>query len=165
MTDKELIQGIKRHNEKCFDEIYHRYYKLVLYVILKYVDCKDDAEDLASDTFLTMYNKIDQHNDDKNFKYWLITIAKNKAKRFLDQNRNTTVIDSEYINSQPDNSSSYNSLLKSCSMILTPEEFDIVNYHVVFDMTFKEISKICGISQSEAFRIYKRSIGKLKKEM
>ena len=165
MTEKELIQGIKRHNEKCFDAIYNKYYKLVLYVILKYVDNKDDAEDLAVDTFITMYNKIDQHNDAKSFKYWLLTIAKNKARRYLDKNRNSEVIDTEYISIQPDNNSSYNMLLKSCSMILTPIEFDVLNYHVVFDMTFKEISKLCNISQSEAFRTYKRAILKLKEEM
>ena len=165
MTEHELIEGIRRHNEKCFDAIYNKYYKLVLYVILKYVDNKDDAEDLAVDTFVTMYNKIDQHSDDKSFKYWLLTIAKNKARRYLGQNKNTEIIDTEYINIQPDNNSSYNILLKSCSMILTPIEFDVLNYHVVFDMTFKDISKICGISQSEAFRIYKRSILKLKAEM
>lgn len=82
MQEKKLIQGIIAKDEDAFNGIYYMYYDLVYYVILKIVKNRDDASDLTEDTFLKMYQKIDQYRGG-NFKYWLLQIAKHNAINFV----------------------------------------------------------------------------------
>lgn len=162
--ESKLISELKLKNEKAFDTIYKEYYKLVFYVINQIVNDYETANELTSDTFVDLYNHIEQHDVNKSFKYWLITIAKNNAKRYLRDNKNKRAyIDSEYINKIPDYDKTH--LLDLCKAILTPLEYDILNLHVVFNMTFVEIGQLHDISKSEIHRIYKKTLAKLRQEL
>ena len=82
-NEKKVLMKLRdERNEHAFDLIYNEYYKLVYYVIFKIVGDHEVARDLSIDTFLTMYNKIEQHDMNKSFKYWLLTIAKNNGKLY-----------------------------------------------------------------------------------
>ena len=56
---------------------------LVFFVIFKIVKDREASNDLVQETFFTMHNKIDQYSGVGNFKYWLLQIAKNKAKNYV----------------------------------------------------------------------------------
>lgn len=67
--ESKLIRELKLKNEKAFDIIYKEYYKLVFYVINQIVNDYETANELTSDTFVDLYNHIEQHDVNKSFKY------------------------------------------------------------------------------------------------
>ncbi len=163
--EKKVILELKSHSEEAFNIIYNEYYKLIYYIIKQMVGDSEVANDLTSDTFITMYKKIDQHDIDKSFKYWLVSIAKNIARKYLnDHKKEQTIVDNDYVVNAEDKGGNIDDLLKVCQKILNPLEYDVVNYRIVFNLTYVEIGLMCNISKSEAHRIYKRAIGKLKAE-
>lgn len=163
-NEKILVKKLKEKNESAFDAIYEKYYKLIYYIIFKTINDKEVTKELVSDVFLKMYQKIEQHDVTKSFKYWLITIAKNTAKQYLRDN-NEKVVDSEFIDEIEDTGDNFSRLLSSCSRVLSPLEFDVLNKHIVFEMTFEEIGELMGKSKSTAQRIFKESIEKIKAEI
>lgn len=165
-NEKKILKELANKSEEAFNLIYNEYYRLVFYVIIQIVADEEVANDLTSDTFVTMYNKIEQHDLSKSFKYWLVTIAKNNARQYLKQkNKENLVLDDEIVINTKDSRGNVNNLLLDCKKVLTQIEFNVLNYKIMFDMTFVEIGALLNISKSEVFRIYKRAIQKLRTEL
>ena len=163
---KVLLKLRDERNEHAFDLIYNEYHKLVYYVIYKIVGDHEVARDLSIDTFLTMYNKIDQHDMNKSFKYWLLTIAKNNGKLYLRNNKDKGVIvDNDLVEEVVDSHENYKTMITECCSILIEQEFDILNQHLIFNLTFEEIAEVTELSKSNVHRIYKKAIEKVKIEM
>ena len=148
MNDLKVIEALRLKSERAFDYAYNKYYKLVYYVIFNLIDDRAMANNLANDTFSDMYNNIGSFKG-KSLKEWLLIIARGKAEGYLEDNKN----------------SEKDLLLRLCSRILTREEFDILNYHAVFGMSFNEVAKVCNVSEGNARKLYKRATLKLKAEM
>ena len=61
-------------------EIYQKYYKTIHSFIQRKTSCKETADDLCQDTFISAYHAfLDDRFDGKNIKAWLHMIAKNKV--------------------------------------------------------------------------------------
>lgn len=58
------------------------YEKLVFHICFSFTKNYFDAEDLAQETFLAAYSKLDRF-DGSNFKAWISAIAANKCKDYL----------------------------------------------------------------------------------
>ncbi len=83
MTDKKLLQELKRDKDKGLGLLIDTYsgyvYKIVASVILS-VGTKEDAEECTSDVFLTFYNRIDEIDLSKGtIKGYIGIMAKRKA--------------------------------------------------------------------------------------
>lgn len=163
-NEKKLIKELMAGSEEAFDLIYKEYSKLVYYIIYQIVENEDVANDLTNDTFLTMYNKIDQHKTEKSFKYWLLTIAKNKAKDYLRKNKEIYILNEELVMDKQDIKEDLKEFINRCISILNDEEKQIFNYYIVFNLTFKEIAHIMDKSKSDVHRKYKEIIEKIRKE-
>ena len=77
-TEKELIEAIQRKDQKAFYRLYDKYSGALYGVIIRM--CKDSglAEELLQESFLKIWNKIDQYHPDKGrFYTWAYRIARN----------------------------------------------------------------------------------------
>ena len=105
MTDKILIKKLKSYNEEdirySFNCVYNKYFKLVCFCISQYVSSKEDVEEIANDTFISLFNNIDKLQENKNLKYYLLTIAKNNAISFLRKYSKYSSLSDELINLIP----------------------------------------------------------------
>lgn len=164
-NEKKIIERLKNKEEEAFNILYKWYFRYIFYIIFKIVDNKEVANDLTNDTFVTMYQKIDTHDESKNFKYWLVAIAKNNALQYLRKKKKDFVLDNETAENVTDPNSSFEKMMEQCSLVLTREEFDIVNRHIVFKEGFVEIAVDLEMSKSTVHRIYKNAIQKLRKEL
>ena len=145
MSIATIVNQIKKQDEQAFEQIYNEYHKLVFFVIYEIVKNKEIALDLVQDTFLTVYNKIDQY-DGGNFKYWIITIAKNLALNYYNRvikKEDHVIHNDEMVESYVEETSSglgkYDEILDKH---FTKEEKEIIVYHVVFGYSYKEIAEI-----------------------
>jgi len=79
LTDIELIHEIKSGKRRlAMGELYKRYSPLLFGVGLKYLKCKEEAEDILMLVFEKLDSKIIK-SDIKNLKNWLYTIIKNEC--------------------------------------------------------------------------------------
>ena len=166
--NKKIILSIKQKDEWAFEKLYNEYKNLVYYIIYQIVKDNDAADSLLQDTFLTVYNKIDQYNGG-NFKYWLLTIAKNLSKNYVTRvkaKESRVLKDDEIIDSLPDNRVSglgkYDEIL---SENFNQEEKDIIVYHIVFGYKFKEIAEMMDKTPKYISLKYKLLLETLKKVM
>ncbi len=166
--NKKQIELIKEKDEEAFETLYNEYKCLVYYVIYQIVKNADATSRLLQDTFLTVYNKIYQYNGG-NFKYWILTIAKNLAKNYVTRDlvkENHFVNDNERVEKAPDES--YQGLGKYDEILsenFEQEAKDIIVYHIVFGYQFKDIAKIMDKTPRYVSTKYKLSLDRLKKIM
>jgi len=83
---------------KIFAETYNKNFNDVLCFIRTYVNCVDVAQDIATDTFLSLYNNLDKYaTKNGTFKPILLTIAKNKVKDYFKLKKDNVNIEDIHI--------------------------------------------------------------------
>ena len=167
MVVGRLIERLKQKDERAFEEVYDMYYTIVFYVINNVVKDVEGAKDVAQDTFLTMFYKIHQYNGG-NFKYWLLQIAKNKAINYLSQViREKEKVTKKIIEIQNKGDVEFDcqEFSREVEEILDPESSKIIINKLIYDYTFKEISKEMNLNMSAVYRKYQDGILKIQKAM
>ena len=88
-SDKEIILRVAGNDSKALEELYDRYSPLLYTIIDKIVQDVPAAEEILSDVFVIVWQKIDQFDSDEGNVYtWMINLARNKAIDFVKRNRN-----------------------------------------------------------------------------
>lgn len=75
--ENSLIDQAKRGDEKVFNQLYNRYYKLIRYIIFDIVKDDNLTQDLLSNTFIKAFGKLNSYVNPISFEAWLKTIAVN----------------------------------------------------------------------------------------
>ena len=76
----EVVNLIKRRDEKGLSMLYDHYSAALLGIIFKIVNHDETAEEVLQETFLKVWNNIDQFNVKRGTMFtWMATIARNKA--------------------------------------------------------------------------------------
>jgi RNA polymerase sigma-70 factor (ECF subfamily) len=79
-----LVARLKRRDSSALEEVYDRYGRLVYAVILRIVRDGAVAEDLAQETFLRIWNRVQAFDAERGkFGPWLLTVARNRAIDYL----------------------------------------------------------------------------------
>ncbi len=75
--DKKILAAAKKKNFKAFEVILCHYERAIFDYIFRLVNHRQDAEDLAQETFIKVYVNLDSIDPEKNFRAWLYKIATN----------------------------------------------------------------------------------------
>ena len=75
--DLYFIDAVKRGNMQAFSFIVEKYQKMVYTLALKLMKKAEDAEEIAQDTFVKAYQKIDSYEGKSKFSTWLYSITYN----------------------------------------------------------------------------------------
>jgi RNA polymerase sigma-70 factor, ECF subfamily len=75
LSEEQLAQRVRRGCVRSYEELDRRLRPRLVYLLFKRTGSHEDAEDLAQETLLRAYRKIDQHDPNKRFSPWLFTIA------------------------------------------------------------------------------------------
>ncbi|MDY0201438.1 MAG: sigma-70 family RNA polymerase sigma factor [Bacteroidales bacterium] len=80
MTDNELINDILKHNShKAFEEVVNRYQALVIKTCRGFVHSYADAEDIAQEVFIEIYQSLSTFRSEAKLSTWIYRIAVNKS--------------------------------------------------------------------------------------
>lgn len=82
LEDKELIRRIQGGQTEYLNEIAGKYYDDIYYFCCYQIGSREDAYDLAQDTFLRFIKYVD-HYQYHNLKGYLLTIAMNLCREYL----------------------------------------------------------------------------------
>lgn len=90
IEDHELAQ-LARKDELAFEELVRRYYHDVYRICVYFTRDREEAWDLAQDTFVRAHKAIGSFRGEASVKTWLLRIASNRAKDHLKRRRLRTV--------------------------------------------------------------------------
>lgn len=98
--DYELVLlAVNNKDQRAFTELMDRYWDNVFYLLFKMVNDKDNAEDLAMETFGKAFRRLDQYAPEFAFSTWLFKIATNNCIDYLRKQKMTMFsIDQPMIN-------------------------------------------------------------------
>ena len=92
VSDEKLIAESRTGNQGAFNSLVGRYEKELYGYLRRYVGDATVAEDVFQNTFLKVYEKLDQYEQGRPFRPWLYTIATHQAVDTLRrQNRRKAV--------------------------------------------------------------------------
>ena len=86
--DRELVARVQRGDMAAFDLLVRKYQHRIAGLLSRYIPDRDEAQDVAQETFLRAWRAIGNFRGDAQFYTWLHRIAVNTAKNHLvSQNR------------------------------------------------------------------------------
>jgi RNA polymerase sigma-70 factor (ECF subfamily) len=83
VNEARLVEEARRGSRAAFGELVLRYERRLLRVILQFVRDRDQAEDLAQETFVRAYQRLDQFDPSRRFGPWLFRIGVNLTLDYL----------------------------------------------------------------------------------
>ena len=83
MITEEDLQNFTKGKKDAFDKIYQMYSSGMFGICLRYVRCKDDAQDILQEAFIKIYKNCHTYNSDKPIGAWIKTIVIHTAINYL----------------------------------------------------------------------------------
>ncbi|AXT56134.1 RNA polymerase sigma factor [Aquimarina sp. AD1] len=158
-SDQYYIKQVLEGDVNAFSTLVERYQNLVYTVIYRIVRNKEEAEEIAQDTFIKAYKSLSNYRGEAKFSTWLYTIAYRKSldaiktkKRFvatelieeISEGEVTNVNDAlSYLQDKERKQIISDSILK-----LPEEEAVIVTLYYFEEKSVKEIKAIVGITEN-----------------
>src|SRR5258705_9822293 len=87
VSDARLIEEVRQGDHSAFEHLVRRYENRLIGVLLRFVRDRELARDLAQETFLRVYERLDQFDPSRRFGPWLFRIGVNLALDYLRRRR------------------------------------------------------------------------------
>lgn len=178
MEDRELIRRIQGGQKEYLDVIAEKYYDDIYYFCCYQTGSREDAYDLAQDTFLRFIRYVDRYRY-RNLKGYLLTIAMNlcrdhgreagKVSVRQEQSDHETARGRETTKVQIESSCDgeyeerENSMLLQAALQKLPDfQREAVLLHYFYGYKNREISRMTGVSYSAVKSRVKQGLEKLR---
>ena len=86
-TDPYLIEQTLQGDTKAFGELVERYQAFVYTIVIRIVKVREEAEEVAQDTFIKAFQSLSSYRGESKFSSWLYSIAYRKALDALRKNK------------------------------------------------------------------------------
>ncbi len=149
MDLEELIYNCKKGKRQAQAELYRKYSGILFGMCLKYSRNKTEAEDNLHDSFMTIFNKIEQFNFNGSFEGWIKRITVNTVLQKYRKEQHLNVV-SENVGEETDVDTEQADI--SLSTLLghiqeLPNKYRLTfNLYVLDGYSHKEISEMLGTS-------------------
>ena len=155
--DDYLIDRVIKGENNAYAELVDRYKQMVYTLAYKIVKNREDAEEVAQDTFVKAYNALNDFKGDSKFSTWLYKIAYYRSLDYLKKNKRqveTTKIDisEEYNIASLDDAldaleaKDRTEIIKHAIQKLPGEDSVLITLYYFETLSMNEISKVMGIS-------------------
>jgi len=155
--DDYLIDKVIKGENNAYAELVDRYKQMVYTLAYKIVKNREDAEEVAQDTFVKAYNALNDFKGDSKFSTWLYKIAYYRSLDYLKKNKRrveTTKIDisEEYNIASLDDAldaleaKDRTEIIKHAIQKLPGEDSVLITLYYFETLSMNEISKVMGIS-------------------
>ncbi len=147
MDLKKLIHRCIKGDRKAQEKLYRKYSSVLFGLCLKYSRNKMEAEDNLHDSFLTIYDKLDQFKFEGSFEGWLKRITVNTVLQKYRKDQYMSVV-SENLKEEEEAEFEYadvqlSTLLQYVQELPTKYRLTF-NLYVLDGYTHKEISELLG---------------------
>ena len=155
-NDQVYINKILDGDANAFTVLVNRYKDLVYTLAIRMMKNKEEAEEVAQDTFIKMYKSLNKFKGDSKFSTWIYRVAYNTCLDRLKKNKRQqqTVAIDEYTEHQVktiDNAldkietQEKQQAIKDCLELLPSEDSFLLTLYYFEELSLDEISKIVGL--------------------
>ena len=175
LSDGDLVDLCKRQlpDELAgFTELVRRYEGLVYNFCLKIIGSPQDAEEVAQDALIQVFNKIHQFEGRSAFKTWLYKIVhnycRNRISKIMRKRQVQEAYEQHVKEDQPSTEQGSPETMDNKARIqeamnhLKPKDKEIITYKFMLGMTLQEISDTLDVGASAAKMRYYRAIESFK---
>ena len=164
--DTLLIQAQAGERE-AFSQIMRLMMNKTIALTYKMTGDKDNALDLAQETFISAWQNLHSFKKEAKFESWLYRIAVNKSLNFLKKKKQVPLDNFDNIQSDSDPASDYNreelrQNILSFMMTLPEQQRLVFELHFYKEMTFDEVSKTTGKALGTVKTLYREAVIKLR---
>lgn len=169
MEDQKFIEALREGTNQAYGRLLDEYQQKVFGTCISFVPNQEDAEDIAQDVFVEVFNSISKFKGDSKLSTWIYRISVNKSLEFIrkkNAKKRFGFMQSLLGNDIPIDRSSYftdfnhpgiqlenkekneilfaaiNRLPESQRIVYTLNKIDALSYQEVSEITEKSISSI-----------------------
>ena len=176
VSDALYIERTLNGDDEAFRSLVEKYQDLVFSVVLRIVRNRNDAEEVAQDSFVKAYQKLSTYNGGSKFSTWLYSIAFNTAisrtrKKQMETQEIEDIGDTLEIatsNQEQLNSLSHDEQKKYLDEALSnmsEQDASVLSLYYLEEQSVEEVSEITGLSRSNVKVKLHRSRQRLQIEM
>ncbi|MBL7157889.1 MAG: sigma-70 family RNA polymerase sigma factor [Candidatus Omnitrophica bacterium] len=167
-SDEALAKLAREGDTKAFEELFERYKSPILNFIYRLIGNRETAEEVTQEAFIRAYKSLGIFDPRKRFSAWIYTIARNLAKNALRDKKYFRDVSLEKAisgegediklkhvlsdpNPRPDEIALDEELSRNVQAVLKklPAELrEVITLCNIEQMTYKEASKILGVSEA-----------------
>ena len=173
LPDSSLIELAKGGDQTAFAELYARYFDPVFDFVARMTRNRDEAADIAQDTFLKAMNALGGLQKGASFKSWIFTIARNTALNRIEKSSRIRpltyenedgeeigfdVVDSDRF-SDPEEAaqaSAVASLVWEAAAGLDPKQLSLLDLHLRQGLDSGEIADVLGVTKNNGYVMLNR---------
>ena len=155
-NDDQIINAIKNGDTNAYSKLVDRYKDLVFTLAIRMLKNREEAEEVAQDTFIKVFKSLDNFQGDSKFSTWIYRIAYNTCLDNIKKNKkfiNDIAIDEFTVNKLKtiDNaletiiSKERSQLIKQCIDRLPEESSALLTLFYFEELSLEEISKIINV--------------------
>lgn len=174
--DQIYIERVLKGDTNAFSHLINKYKNMVFTLVVKIVKNREDAEEVAQDSFIKAYQKLDSFKGDSKFSTWLYTIAyRNALTKVRKKKLETTDIDTYVMDNHKDDhdfpqleaikNNEQEKYVKQAIENLGETDSLLITLFYLNDNSIEEIQEITEMSQSNVKVRLFRARKKLYKEL
>ena len=145
-SDEELASLARSGQIKAFDELVRRHWAGIRRFLLGYLP-DGSSDDIAQETFLRAYRKIEQYDGNRPFLPWLFTISRRLALneiRRKNRQREVSLPNHPIAEVPVDQSTSFGPLWQFAKDRLSADSYAVLRLHYAEDLSIEEVAQILG---------------------
>ena len=166
---EELILRVAAGEQQALEELYRRTRGAVYAVALSLLRNAHDAQDVAQDAFVRVWEGAAQYRPQGSPMAWLLTVARNLARMKLRQGARQAELSDEEWEAIPADSPAVTpedrELLQGALASLEDQERQVVLLHAVTGLKHREIAQLMEMPLATVLSKYHRALKKLKTKM
>ena len=154
--DTILIEAINNGDTKAYAQLVDRYKDLVYTLALRMLKHREEAEEVAQDTFIKVFKSLHKFKGDSKFSTWIYKVAYNTCLDTIKKNKkhlNNVAIDEYTFNKLDtiDNALDHiineekRDLIKKCINKLPEDSSALLTLFYFEELSLEEISKIINV--------------------
>ncbi|MDC8006263.1 RNA polymerase sigma factor [Aureisphaera galaxeae] len=157
-TDQYLIEQVKLGDTRAFATLVERYKDYVFTIVVRVLKVREEAEEVAQDTFIKAFESLDTFRGESKFSSWLYSIAyrkaldrvrKNKRQQTTDLLEEITEGDAGRIDNalQLMESTERKEKIRQSIMQLPEIDATLITLYYFEDQSVKEIAQVTNLSE------------------
>ena len=83
LNDYEFIEALREGTNKAYAQLLEEYQQKVFATCISFVPNQEDAEDIAQEVFVEIFNSIEKFKGESKLSTWIYRIATNKCLEFI----------------------------------------------------------------------------------
>jgi RNA polymerase sigma factor (sigma-70 family) len=177
LNDNEIISKVLSGDQQAYAGLVNRYQNYVFTLALRMVKSREDAEEVAQDSFIKAYKYLADFKGNSKFSTWLYTIVNNTGISFLRKKKiEIHSLDNEKVFEMAENrdsgftanlveQKSKLSMVNKAIAMLNPDDAEVITLFYKAEQSLEEIAGILGLEANTAKVRLHRARTRLKEKM